>query len=227
MKVVFNMIDKNEVLRYLGHKGQDIDEDLNSLIDSSIKEVLDKVKPKQVFETYNIRRENKVIYIEGTKLKLVGDDIYKCLDNCDKVVLMAVTLGTDIERLIRLNQKVNMTKTVILDSIATAYVEAICDKIEEDIFNKYKEENKGLSFRYSPGYGDLGLEIQGDFLDTLNARRVIGLTVSSSNLLIPRKSVTAILGIKNNQSKKIKRTCANCLNYESCKFRKDGVKCGD
>ena len=54
------MIDKNEVLRYLGHKGQNIDTDLDSLIESSISEVLKKVKPKQVFETYDIRRENKI-----------------------------------------------------------------------------------------------------------------------------------------------------------------------
>lgn len=221
------MIDKNEVLRYLGYKGQDIDDDLNSLIDDSINEVLAKVKPKRVFQTYNIRRENKDIYIIGTNLKLTGEDIYKCLEDCDKVVLMAVTLGNEIERIIRFNQRTNMTKTVILDSIATAYVEEICDKIEEEIFNEYKKLGKGLSFRYSPGYGDLGLDIQKGFIDTLNATRLIGLTVSSSNLLIPRKSVTAILGIKNNSDKKVKRTCANCLNYETCKFRKEGVKCGD
>ncbi|WP_297519002.1 vitamin B12 dependent-methionine synthase activation domain-containing protein [uncultured Clostridium sp.] len=220
-------IDKLEVLRYLGHKGQDIDADLNSLIDSCINEVKEKVIPKQVFETYEIERIDDAIEIKGTRLKLVGDDIASCLENCDKVILMAVTLGNEIEKMIRLSQRRDMTKTVILDSIATTYVEAVCDKIEDEIYTKYKKLGKSLSFRYSPGYGDLPLSVQGEFLDTLNARRVIGLNLTNTNLLTPRKSVTAILGVKNEESKRFKRTCENCLNYNTCKFRKDGVKCGD
>ncbi|MGL5068797.1 MAG: vitamin B12 dependent-methionine synthase activation domain-containing protein [Sarcina sp.] len=219
-------IDKLEVLRYLGHKGQEVDEDLSNLIDGCIKEVLEKVVPKQVFETYDIERENGVINIKGTRLKLVGADIASCLENCDKVVLMAVTLGNEIEKMIRLSQRRDMTKTVILDSIATTYVEEVCDKIEDEIYEKYKKLGKSLSFRYSPGYGDLPLSVQGEFLDTLNARRLIGLNLTNTDLLTPRKSVTAILGIKNEESKRFKRTCENCLNYGTCKFRKEGITCG-
>lgn len=221
------VIDRNEVLRYLGHKGQEIDDDLSKLLDESIKEVKNKVVPKVLFETYEIERKNEAINIIGTKLKLIGKDIASCLENCDKVVLMAVTLGNEIEKMIRLTQRRDMTKTVILDSIATTYVEAICDKIEDEIYKECKKNAKSLSFRYSPGYGDLPLSVQGEFLDTLNARRLIGLNLTDTNLLIPRKSVTAILGIKNEESKRFKRTCENCLNYETCKFRKEGVRCGD
>ncbi|MGL4656158.1 MAG: vitamin B12 dependent-methionine synthase activation domain-containing protein [Sarcina sp.] len=221
------IIDRDEVLRYLGYKGQEIDEALSNLLDESIKEVKEKVVPKVLFETYEIERKNDVINIIGTKLKLIGKDIASCLKNCDKVVLMAVTLGNEIERMIRLTQRRDMTKTVILDSIATTYVEAVCDKIEDEIYQECKKDGKSLSFRYSPGYGDLPLSVQGEFLDTLNARRLIGLNLTDTNLLIPRKSVTAILGIKNEESKRFKRTCENCLNYKTCKFRKEGVKCGD
>ncbi|MGL5574072.1 MAG: vitamin B12 dependent-methionine synthase activation domain-containing protein, partial [Sarcina sp.] len=206
------IIDRDEVLRYLGYKGQEVDEALSNLLDESIKEVKEKVIPKILFETYEIERKNDVINIIGTKLKLIGKDIASCLENCDKVVLMAVTLGNEIEKMIRLTQRRDMTKTVILDSIATTYVEAVCDKIEDEIYEDCKKDGKSLSFRYSPGYGDLPLRVQGEFLDTLNARRLIGLNLTDTNLLIPRKSVTAILGIKNEESKRFKRTCENCLN---------------
>ncbi|MGL4742253.1 MAG: methionine synthase [Sarcina sp.] len=221
------MIDKNEVLRYLGYKGQDIDEQLDSLIDISIEEVKSKVTPRFVYELYDLKRENGNLKIEGTNLILKGNDIASCLENCDKVILMAVTLGNEMEKLIRLVQRSNLTKAIILDSIATAYVEDVCDRIEKDIYDEYKVRNKSLSFRYSPGYGDLGLEIQRNFVDTLNASRRIGLNVSDSNLLIPRKSVTAILGIKNEIGDKHKRTCKTCANFKNCKFRREGVKCGD
>ncbi|MGL5635202.1 MAG: methionine synthase [Sarcina sp.] len=221
------MINKDEVLRYLGYKGQNIDEELDNLIDISIEEVKSKVKPRFVYELYDLKRANGDLIIEGTNLILKGNDIAKCLENCDKVILMAVTLGNEMEKMIRLVQRNNLTKAVILDSIATAYVEDVCDNIEKDIYDEYKSINKSLSFRYSPGYGDLSLKIQRQFVETLNAGRRIGLNVSDSNLLIPRKSVTAILGIKNEVGLKKKRTCETCANFKNCKFRREGVKCGD
>lgn len=223
---VKSFIDKNEVLRYLGHKGQEYDKALDELIENSIDEVENKTTPKKIFETYDIERQEDGIYLKGTNLVLQGDDIKSCLENCDRVVLMAVTLGNEIERIIKLNERTNMTKAVIVDSIGTAFVEAICDDIENAIYNNYRAEGKSLSFRYSPGYGDLPLEIQARFLDTLNARRRIGLNITESNILIPRKSVTAILGIKSEVKEKIKRTCENCANYSTCTFRKDGISCG-
>lgn len=220
-------IDKLEVLRYLGHKGQIVESELNNDIENLINIVATSIKPRYIFESYDISREVDGIHLNGTQLILKGNDIKSCLENCDRVYLMAVTLGVEMERLIRVRQSKSLTEAVILDSIATAYVEEVCDKIEEDIYNKESELAKSLSFRYSPGYGDLPLEIQKDFVRTLNATRIIGLTVSQSDLLIPRKSVTAILGVKNEVKKRAKRECINCPNYNSCKFRKDGARCGD
>jgi cobalamin-dependent methionine synthase I len=50
--------------------------------------------------------------------------------------------------------------------------------------------------RFSPGYGDLSLSVQSDLLNVLDARRNIGLTLSDSLMMIPQKSVTAIVGLK-------------------------------
>lgn len=223
---VKSFIDKKEVLRYLGYKGQEYDKDLDEVIEKSIEEVENKTIAKKIFETYDIERKDDGIHLKGTSLILEGENIRTCLENCDKVVLMAVTLGNEIERIIKLNEIKDMTKAIIVDSIGTAFVEAICDDIESAIYNNYSPQGKSLSFRYSPGYGDLPLEIQAKFLDTLNARRRIGLNITESHILIPRKSVTAILGIKNEAKEKIKRSCENCANYSTCTFRKDGISCG-
>ena len=53
-----------------------------------------------------------------------------------------------------------------------------------------------LTVRFSPGYGDLPMNIQPDLLELTNARRDLGLTVGSNYMLSPIKSVTAIAGIK-------------------------------
>lgn len=45
------------------------------------------------------------------------------------------------------------------------------------------------------GYGSFPLEIQKEFLEAVNAHKRIGLCTGENNILIPRKSVTAVAGI--------------------------------
>lgn len=220
-------IDKLEVLRYLGYSNQVIDKDLHELIDKLIESVQDRVCAKTCLSLYDLDKQDRGILLRNTSLVLTGNDIKKCLEKCDKVYLLAVTLGFEMEKLINESKVFGVLNSVILDSIATAYVEQVCDKIEDEIYNECRNLNKGISFRYSPGYGDLPLNIQSDFIKVLDATRRIGLSVSSSDILIPRKSVTAIIGIKNNCTDRDKHECINCCNYDTCRFRKDGVKCGN
>ena len=49
--------------------------------------------------------------------------------------------------------------------------------------------------RFSPGYGDVSLEVQKDFFRLLPCQR-IGLTLMDTLIMSPEKSVTAFIGIK-------------------------------
>ncbi|MBU5487832.1 methionine synthase [Clostridium sp. MSJ-8] len=219
-------IPKKEVLRYLGHKNQEINGNIDRLIDETIEEAKELIAPKKVVARYRITIKDTGVYLDNTNLVLTGEDIKNHLKYSKDIYIMAVTLGSVIEKKIAYYEKIDLTKAIILDSCATTAVEEFCDYIEEDIKKIAENENMGITFRYSPGYGDLPIDIQKDFLDTLNATKVIGLTVSRHNLLMPRKSVTAIIGLIPKDKELNKRTCEVCSNYENCKFRKEGVSCG-
>lgn len=219
-------IPKKEVLRYLGHKNQEINGNIDRLIDETIKEAKELVNPKKVVARYKITINDTGVSLDNTNLILTGEDIKNHLKYSKDIYIMAVTLGSAIEKKIAYYEKIDLTKAVILDSCATTAVEEFCDLIEEDIKKIAESEHKGITFRYSPGYGDLPIDIQKDFLDTLNATKTIGLSVSSHNLLMPRKSVTAIIGLIPKDKAINKRTCEVCSNYNNCKFRKEGVSCG-
>lgn len=219
-------IPKKEVLRYLGHKNQEINGNIDRLIDETIKEAKELVNPKKVVARYKITINDTGVSLDNTNLILTGEDIKNHLKYSKDIYIMAVTLGSAIEKKIAYYEKIDLTKAVILDSCATTAVEEFCDLIEEDIKKIAESEYKEITFRYSPGYGDLPIDIQKDFLDTLNATKTIGLTVSSHNLLMPRKSVTAIIGLIPKDKAINKRTCEVCSNYNNCKFRKEGVSCG-
>lgn len=144
--IVLGQLDKNEALRYMGHRGEDIDEQLDKLITKCEKEVLSCVKPRFVYKVCDISREEKGILVKDTNLFLTGNSIKKHLDGCDKAVLMAVTISADADRLIRIAQIRDMAEAVAIDSLCSVAVEQACDRAELII----KEENPGYyqTFRF-------------------------------------------------------------------------------
>jgi cobalamin-dependent methionine synthase I len=125
---------------------------------------------------------------------LQGSDIKTHLNGCDEVIILAATLGLQVDELIRRTESSNMAEAVVLDALASEAIEQLCDTAEKEI--QLSTINCQLSTRFSPGYGDFPLEVQGELLKLLGAKKKIGLYVSESNLLIPRKSVTAVIGVK-------------------------------
>lgn len=219
-------IDEKEVLRYLGYKGQKIEEELLLKIRDTIEEGRKLFAPKIMYKEYPINILENGVEVAGTTLVLKGNDIKELLIDSKRCILIAVTIGNYIEKKIRLYERIDLTRAMILDSVSTTAVENLCDKvcdlIEKDIIEDFEE----LTFRYSPGYGDLILNIQKNFIEVLDATRKIGVNVSEHMLLFPRKSVTAIVGIRKKLGKKTKKSCINCKNYENCLYRKEENSCG-
>ena len=127
-------------------------------------------------------------------LPLQGEDIKKHLQGCDEIILLAVTIGLQVDELIHRTEAADMSGAVVLDALASIAVERLCDEAIKKI--QLSTVNCQLSTRYSPGYGDFPLEVQSEILAILDAKKKIGLYVNESNLLIPRKSITAVIGVK-------------------------------
>ena len=121
-----------------------------------------------------------------------SENLKRVLGNSREAFLFAVTLGNKVERhLLRLS-RLSVSEHFIADAIASAYAEAAADKAQELLDSKAKTKN-----RFSPGYGDVPLEIQKDVLYCLNAERLLGITLTDTLLMKPQKSITAIVGIEN------------------------------
>jgi 5-methyltetrahydrofolate--homocysteine methyltransferase len=137
---------------------------------------------------------------------------------------MCATLGAEIDKLIRISQISDMAKAVVLDSFSSVAIEQVCSKVDELLAEKY--EGMNMTFRFSPGYGDYPIELQKDFLRILDAPRKIGLTTNENYLLMPTKSVTAVLGLSKSPIERKKRGCAICNMRGKCQFRRNGEHCG-
>lgn len=73
--------------------------------------------------------------------------------------------------------------------------------------------------------GDCPLTLQQPFAIALDTVRGLGMAVTPENLLTPRKSVTAILGVADHPVTGARAGCGHCLLREKCEYRKRGTTC--
>ena len=213
-------INRAEALRYMGYN-KDIDlTNIEGLLDSCEKELLSVIKPRYCCRIFDIEIKDSV-ELKDCRFRLTGKDITEHLKDCNKAIIFAATLSADADRLINRYKVKDMTSALILDCMASAAIEQYCDMAEKEIGN-----DRNMTWRFSPGYGDLPIGLQREFISSINAEKLIGLTVTDSNILIPRKSVTAVIGLSDREIPKGRRGCAICSMAESCQYRKRGEHCG-
>lgn len=215
-------IEKSVALRYLNYKNQYIDENTSKLLDESIKELMEICQFKYVFRIFSLKKDDTCISFEN-QINIRSNDLKSLFCHCDKSAVMAATIGFETEKRIRYYNITDLSKALVFDALATTFIEALCDAAEAEIKEFAAKEGCSITLRYSPGYGDVSISHQGEILSALDAQKLIGLTVSDSSILIPRKSVTAFIGF--DKSKNIyKKSCLNCNLFESCNYSKEGEK---
>ena len=193
-------LEKTEVLRYLGYRRkQELTPAVSALVDEMIREVQDVSNARYLYQAsdFTLDEANHAIQLTNTDLVLQSKQLYSHLKHAKQVVLLAATLGIEVERQVRRYELSEMTKAFVLDAACVDYIEKICDLAEVDMATQFTD--RVLNRRFSPGYGDLSLEVQPQFLKTLGADRQLGLTLTENYLMIPRKSITAILGLFDDE----------------------------
>ncbi len=212
--------NRSEILRYLGHRGQELDPQTECLLDTCMHAMTKAVKPRFCYSIFSLKHED-TLFLPECNLHLPGNHIKKHLRSCSQCVLLGATLGIEADNMIRIAEAESMTKAVILDAVATQMIEELCDCAEEELRQMAEENHLYLTSRFSPGYGDLPITLQHRISEILDTPRKIGLTVTEQSLMIPRKSVTAIIGLSSNACQTTHHNCAECSLYERCQFRKE------
>jgi len=215
--------DRNEVLRYMGTPPEQANESLLTLLEDCSAQILSVVRPRWTYRLSSLAVEPDGVRLDSGLL-LPGQSLKAHLSGCNRAVVFCATLGAEADRLIRQAECSDMARALALDCCASAAVEQVCDQIELDLHSRFP--GCYFPFRFSPGYGDLPLDVNTPLLALLDAPRRIGLCATASHLLTPRKSVTAILGVADHPVETHKRSCPGCPAYDNCQYRKSGGHCG-
>ena len=215
------IINVDETLRYLGAAGAS--DALRKDVERIARELEETVAPRSIYHDFDFIGTVDGFQLPAAGLALSGGLAKRMLNGCSRVILMCCTLGEAFDALLRAAQARDMARAVTLDACGSAYVEAACDAAEEVIVTRHPGQY--LTDRFSPGYGDLPLSLQPQLLQALDAPRRVGVTCTDSFLMIPAKSVTAVLGLSDTPRPSRIRGCAFCSMRDHCPYREGGKTC--
>ena len=218
--IIIDNIDFSEALRYLGYGNSTPDEKTKEILYNCADQLKSVMEGKYTYKVFDLVDGQ----VPGINFTLEGKSIANHLKNCEKVIFMCATLSAGVDGLIRKMQIRGMADAMFTDSLASAVIEQVCNKAEDEILEDFKEYEH--TWRFGLGYGDFPLTGQKQFLDILDAGRRIGVCVNSGMTLVPTKSVTCIIGLGHNLEVSNVKSCDLCNFREKCTFRKDGKNCG-
>ena len=213
-------IDATEARRYAGlQKATDFDEEkiLEACEDTRLLAM-----PRGIWEIYDYDCETQTINA-NPPCPLQGKKIGQHLAGCEKVIALSATVGEDIEEdITRRFSSGEYSSAVLMDAAATAAVEQLADGMEKAISPKMAAQGFLLKWRFSPGYGDWPLEQQPELIRLAKAEQ-IGVRLTTSMMLTPRKSITALVGLYRKQESSTAeyspKGCAACTQ-KNCPSRR-------
>jgi len=209
---VLKQIDPIETKRYAGLGNVDFNE---TIIQKACLEAQLLAEPKGIWQIYSY---NACSYkVESTPEFLIsGEKIRKHLTQAAKVIILAVTIGEAIEKRITAYFKEGeYSYSLLLDAAATTAVEQTADEVEKTIKQYITAKGYQTIWRFSPGYGDWDIRFQPEML-RLSGAKDIGINLTESMMLMPRKSITAIIGLvpNSNEKNEIKKSCSTCSKQD-------------
>lgn len=214
-------LERRAVLRLLGRETAE----LTTALEQSLcqQEVLIRTKSQH---RYFACRESR----SSLAPLLLGKDIQRHLGPCTEVVILAASLGPEPDLLIRRAQLRDMGEAMVLDAIASAYVEALADAAEEELRQHFRQYDWALSTRFAPGYGDFPLSSLPGLLDCVfkdNAQ----IHCDAQGLMQPLKSIVTVLGLAPGKALDMKaeteNSCDLCFMAGRCALRSRGGYCGN
>ena len=178
----------NDIYRYLGVKEQS--KELTSKIELLKEEIDKEIKPSFISSTFNISKKENGIELDNTGIVLTGNLVKTHFADVSKVILIIATLSLKSEIILKRMFSRNAESGVIADAILTDKLETFLDEYESNIKKQYKKEKS----RISCGYGDLDISFEKPLFDILNASS-LGVSINDSYMLLPNKSVIALIGV--------------------------------
>ncbi len=212
-----------EMLRYMGASGAN--ETLRSQAAQVLQETAAAFPPRYVYRLSRVEKQADGVHLPDIPLVLPGRLAERMLEDCHRTAVLVCTLGLAFEQHVRSWQARDMARALMLDACGSALVEHGCHQAEAELRERFPQAH--LTDRFSPGYGDLPLDLQPAICAAMDSGRKLGVYASPACMLTPQKTVTAFIGLADTPRPARIRGCACCALRAQCALRKEGQACED
>ncbi len=176
--------------------------------------------PKSLFAKSIIAAANAGTLELECGITLSGSELASHIKGASCIYVYLVTVGKGIED--AASSQMNSGEHLLgylLDRIGSFAAESMAKNAEDVLRRKLSLENLSVSMRFSPGYCDWGIEEQSKLARIIDFRK-IGVTLTSSFMMVPKKSISAVVGIGPKELfLNAKSPCALC-NMKVCDYRR-------
>ncbi len=210
-------INRHEIYRYLGVRGE-IDEASRMLVEECLSELEMRVTPRFVMRDFPLSIEEDGT-LDFTCFRTRSENLRKNLRGCNEIRIFAATLGEGADFLIRRYERVRISKSVVMQAASAAMIEAYCNELNQKWREEAALQNRFLRPRFSLGYGDFPLEMQTLICDVLKTEKTVGITLTDALLMMPSKSVTAVIGMSDTPTDCEVEGCEICTKT-NCAYRR-------
>ncbi|WP_432627449.1 vitamin B12 dependent-methionine synthase activation domain-containing protein [Brotaphodocola sp.] len=209
--------NEREILRYLGHRGQEIPENVEELIKDCERELEQAATPRAMWKEYPLSIRDHIL--DMGFLQTRSKSLERNLKDCERVILFAATLGSQVDVLLHRYNMIQMSKAVVMQAASVAMLETFCDEKNQELKDSYEADGWYLRPRFSPGYGDFPLECQREIAPALEMGKRIGINLTDTLLMMPSKSVTAVIGASRLPRNCTVQGCEVCAKRD-CAYRR-------
>ena len=124
-------IDKQEVLRYLGHSGQKIEPEMAGLVDECIQRTLDCIQPRWVYRRFPLQREGDKLRLGDSQVRLRGEVVPLTAKEFEILSLLAESPGEVFTRR-RIYEHLWGEAAEVDENSITVFMRKIREKIEDN-----------------------------------------------------------------------------------------------
>lgn len=157
------------------------------------------IEPKAVYRTFRlVKGSGKPPGVEGSSGLFFGRKIAEMLEPCHFVTLLLVTIGPGLPDRADELKKREPTESFYLEHVGSWMANYLAERVDEKITIECNKNGYKTTFRYAPGYGDWTLDAQPEIMRLLESEK-IGVSLTETKIMIPRKSVSAAIGWEPNR----------------------------
>lgn len=206
-------LDVSRIRTYAQRRG------IETITDEAIQDIchtiLDTIQPTGIYQQCFYDAESKSVLCD-MPFTIRGADLPARLEQAGILLGIAATLGPAVEKIIddAFIAK-DFTRGLLLDSAAGIALQTLIEEMTSYLDVIGAKKGYKVAWRLSPGMGDWPAGQARDLVKAVHGE-AIGLSFTASGMIMPRKTLTAFLGLEFGGEGCSPTACSSCAMSGRC-----------